>query len=159
MKIITAMGPRCGTSFVMQQCIKANLPVNGIAFVNEQLTPQAGNPDGYYEMPGEPQTGQIQKVWPVQLKEIDPQKITALLVLDRRDKQALFASMRQQAERENLDYPIEQAYDEISRTLRDYLQQTGIAYKFVYTEDLNDEIDAVLAYLAGQPEVNQAPHS
>ncbi|MBL1433361.1 MAG: hypothetical protein COC05_02435 [Gammaproteobacteria bacterium] len=148
MKIITAMAPRCGTSFVMQQCIKAKLPVNGIAFVNEALTPHTGNPDGYFEMQGEPQTGQIQKVWPVQLKEIDPKNISALLVLDRRDKQALFASMEQQAKRENLDYPVEQAYEEISRTLKDYLLKTGIAHKRVYTEDLDTEIDAILAYLA-----------
>ena len=148
MKIITAMGPRCGTSFVMQQCIKARLPVNGVAFVNEQLTPQSGNPDGYYEMPGEPQKGQIQKVWPVQLKDIDPKNISALLVLDRRDKSALFASMRKQAKRESMDYPVEQAYEEISQTLKNYLQKTSIAHKLVYTEDLNDEIDAILDYLA-----------
>jgi len=148
MKIITAMGPRCGTSFVMQQCIKAKLPVNGIAFVNEQLTPQSGNPEGYYEMSGEPQADQIQKVWPVQLKEIDPKNIRALLVLDRRDKSALFSSMQQQAERENLDYPVEQAYAEISQTLKDYLLKTGIDYKRVYTEDLDAEIDSILAYLA-----------
>ncbi len=148
MKIVTAMGPRCGTSFVMQQCVKFGLPVNGVAFVNEILTPQLGNPEGYYEMQGEPQIGKIQKVWPVQLKDIDPQNITALLVLDRRDKQALFASMRQQAERENFNYPAEQAYEEISQTLKDYLKKTGIAHKLVYTEDLNNEIDAILAFLA-----------
>ena len=148
MKIITAMGPRCGTSFVMQQCIKARLPVNGIAFVNEQLTPQVGNPEGYYEMPGKPQAGKIQKVWPVQLKEIDPKNISALVVLDRRDKQALFASMQQQAKRENLEYPVEQAYEEISQTLKDYLLTTGITHKLVYTEDLDDEIGSILAYLA-----------
>ena len=148
MKIITAMGLRCGTSFVMQQCIKARLPVNGIAFVNEQLIPQVGNPEGYYEMPGEPQAGKIQKVWPVQLKEIDPKNISALVVLDRRDKQALFASMQQQAKRENLEYPVEQAYEEISQTLKDYLLTTGITHKLVYTEDLDDEIGSILAYLA-----------
>ncbi len=148
MKIITAMGPRCGTSFVMQQCIRAQLPVNGVAFINEKLTPQSGNPEGYYEMQGDPQTGQIQKVWPVQLKEINPQQISALLVLDRRDKKALFASMQRQAKRENLAYPVEQAYKKISQTLKDYLQKTGIDYKLVYTEDLNNELDAILAYLS-----------
>lgn len=148
MKIVTAMGPRCGTSFVMQQCVKARLPVNGVAFINDLLTPQPGNPEGYYEMQGEPQPGQIQKVWPVQLKEIDPQEITALLVLERRDKQALLASMHRQAKREGFDYPAMQAYEEISQTLRDYLKQTGVAYKLVYTEDLSDEIDEILAYLA-----------
>lgn len=143
------MGPRCGTSFVMQQCIKAKLPVNGIAFVDEKLTPRSGNPEGYYEMPGEPKTGQIQKVWPVQLKNIDPKNISALLVLDRRDKSALFASMQKQAKLEKLDYPVEQAYREISQTLKNYLLTTDIAHKLVYTEDLDDEINSILKYLAG----------
>lgn len=148
MKIVTAMGPRCGTSFVMQQCVKAGLPVNGVAFVNKVLTPPSGNPEGYYEMQDEPQPGQIQKIWPVQLKEINPKDITALLVLDRRDKQALFVSMRQQAKREDLDYPVEQAYEKISQTLKYYLKTKGVAYKLVYTEDLNNEIDAILTYLS-----------
>ncbi len=142
------MGPRCGTSFIMQQCVKAGLPVNGVAFVNEQLTPKSGNPNGYYEMQGAPQVGQIQKVWPVELKEINPQEISALIVVDRRDKQALFASMRRQAKRERFDYPAEQAYKEISQTLKTYLHSTGIRYKLVYTEDLDCEIDSILAYLA-----------
>ncbi len=149
MKIVTAMGPRCGTSFVMQQCVKTGLPVNGKAFVNEILTPLAGNPEGYYEMLGEPQHGQIQKVWPVQLKEVDPKEIAALLVLDRRDKQTLFASMRRQAKREGLDYSAEQAYEEISQTLKDYLKKTRVSYKLVYTEDIDDEIGSILTYLAG----------
>jgi len=150
MKIVTAMGPRCGSSFVMQQCVKMGLPVNGMAFVNEILTPQAGNPEGYYEMQGEPQHGQIQKVWPVQLKEVNPKEIAALLVLDRRDKQALFASMRRQAKRERLDYSAELAYEEISQTLKDYLKKTGVSYKLVYTENINDEIGNILTYLAGR---------
>ncbi len=148
MRIVTAMGPRCGTSFVMQQCVKAGLRVNGIAFVNEVLTPKAGNQRGYYEMDGEPKADQIQKVWPVQLKQIDPENITALLVLDRRDKKALFASMQRQAQRENMNYPVEQAYKEISQTLREYLEKTNIDFKSVYTEDLNDRIDEILAYLS-----------
>jgi len=142
------MGPRCGTSFVMQQCVKAGLRVNGIAFVNEVLTPKAGNQEGYYEMYGEPKADQIQKVWPVQLKQIDPKNITALLVLDRRDKKALFASMQRQAQRENMNYPVEQAYKEISQTLREYLEKTNVDFKPVYTEDLNDRIDEILAYLS-----------
>jgi hypothetical protein len=133
----------------MQQCVRAGLPVNGVAFVNEALTPHAGNPQGYYEMSGRPQHGMIQKVWPVQLQELDPAEISALLVLDRRDKQALFASMQQQAERESVDYPVEQAYAEISQTLRDYLEKTGIEYKLVYTEELDERLDEILAYLGG----------
>ncbi len=148
MKIVTAMGPRCGTSFVMQQCVKAQLPVNGVAFVNNVLTPRSGNPEGYYEMQDEPQPGKIQKVWPVQLNDINPKDITALLVLDRRDKQALFVSMRQQAKLENLAYPAEQAYEEISQILKRYLEKTGVAHKLVYTEDLNNEIDEILTYLS-----------
>ncbi|HEB63212.1 MAG TPA: hypothetical protein ENJ07_01890 [Gammaproteobacteria bacterium] len=140
----------------MQQCVKAGLPVNGVAFINEVLTPKAGNHEGYYEMYGEPEAGQIQKVWPAQLSQVDPENITALLVLDRRDKKALFASMQRQAQRENMNYPVEQAYEEISQTLRDYLKKTGVSFKQVYTEELNDRIDEVLAYLA--PEFRSAQY-
>lgn len=146
MKIVTAMAPRCGTSFVMQQCIQAGLPVNATPFVNGELTPREGNPEGYFERATAPQKGKIQKVWPVELAGIDPGDIDALVVLDRRDKQALFRSMDQQAKREQLDYPSEQAYAEISGTLRSYLDTTGIAYLLVYTEELDDRIDEILTY-------------
>jgi len=147
MKIVTAKGPRCGTSFVMQQCVKACLPVNGVAFISEALTPVEGNPDGYYEITSPPQAGMVQKVWPVDLVKIDPHDISALLVLDRRDKAALLESMTRQAQREKLDYPADTAYEEISTTLQDYLDKTGIDYKLVYTEDLDNEIDAIIEYL------------
>jgi len=147
MKIVTAKAPRCGTSFVMQQCIKASLPVNGTAFISEKLTPSEGNPNGYYEMISPPQTGMIQKVWPVDLIKLDPNDISALLVLDRRNKEELLASMEKQAKRENLNYPADKAYEEISTTLEKYLEETGIDYKFVYTEDLDSEIDTIIEYL------------
>lgn len=141
------MAPRCGTSFVMQECINAGLPVNGVAFINEQLTPIEGNPGGYYECKAGPQKGMIQKLWPVELAKIDPADISALLVLDRLDKQALFLSMQKQANREHMDYPAEQAYEEISSTLNAYLDKTGIDYLRVYTEELDDRIKEILAYL------------
>jgi len=148
MRIVTAKGPRCGTSFVMQQCVKAGLPVHGEAFISEALTPVEGNPGGYYEITSPPQAGMVQKVWPVDLEKIDPKEISALLVLDRRDKEALFESMARQAQREKLDYPADKAYEEISNTLQNYLDKTGIDYKLVYTEDLDDEIDDIIAYLS-----------
>lgn len=83
----------------------------------------------------------------MELQEIDPADITALVVLDRRDKQALYRSMQKQATRENMDYPAEKAYEEISSTLKDYLQRTGIEHLFVYTEELDDRIGEILAYL------------
>jgi len=147
MKIVTAKGPRCGTSFVMQQCVKAGLPVHGEAFVSEALTPVEGNPGGYYEITSPPQPGMVQKVWPVDLEKIDPKDISALLVLDRRDKTALFESMARQAQREKLDYPADKAYEKISSTLQHYLDKTGIEYKLVYTEDLDSEIDSIIEYL------------
>ncbi|MDH5593669.1 MAG: hypothetical protein OEY68_04615 [Gammaproteobacteria bacterium] len=147
MKIVTAMAPRCGTSFVIQQCIKAGLAVNGVAFINEQLTPKEGNPEGYYEMATAPQHGMVQKVWPRDLESIDPSEISALVVLDRRDKQALYASMQQQAEREQFSYSASEAYEEISATLKNYLASTGIDYLLVHTEELDDRIDEILKYL------------
>ena len=48
-----------------------------------------------------------------------------------------------------MDYPVEQAYAEISQTLRDYLEKTGIEYKLVYTEELDERLDEILAYLGG----------
>lgn len=142
------MGPRCGTSFVMRACVRAGLPVNGVPFISEALTPQAGNPQGYYEMLQPPQQGMVQKVWPVQLANIDPGHIRAMVVLDRRDKDALFASMRQQAQREQMDYPVEQAYRQISDTLTAYLQNGEVDYRLFYTEDLDVCIDEIVAYLA-----------
>ena len=141
------MAPRCGTSFILQQCVKAGLRVNGVAFIDEQLTPKAGNPEGYYEMTGLPQRGMVQKVWPRDLVSIDPKDISALVVLDRRDKPALFEAMRKQAEREQFDYSVTEAYEEISTTLKNYLETTGIDYLMIYTEELNDRIGEIMKYL------------
>lgn len=150
MKIVTAMGPRCGTSFVMQHCVEAGLPVNGVAFINEQLTPHAGNPKGYYEMVQPPQHGMVQKVWPVDLINIDPAHISTLVVLDRRDKTALFASMQQQAQREQFNYDAAQAYAEISAQLSSYLARTQVKYLLVYTEELDERIGEIIRYLSGE---------
>lgn len=131
----------------MQQCVKAGLAVNGVAFINEQLTPHEGNPEGYYEMVAAPQRGMVQKVWPRDLENIDPKQISALVVFDRRDKQALYDSMQQQAEREQFSYSASAAYEEISTTLKNYLASTGIDYLLVYTEELDDRIEEILKYL------------
>jgi len=141
------MGPRCGTSFVMQQCVKACLPVNGEAFIDETLTPHEGNPQGYYEMIQPPRRDMVQKVWPVDLVNIKPAEIKALVVLDRRDKDALFTSMRKQAQREQMGYPVEQAYQEVSDTLQQYLSSTGVHHKLFYTEELDEHIEEIIAYL------------
>ena len=46
LNIVTGVGPRVGSSFVMQQCKAKGLNINGTKFL-EGILPKEGNPKGY----------------------------------------------------------------------------------------------------------------
>lgn len=92
--VVTGMGPRTGTSFVMQQAIKAGLPVKGVKFPT--FTVPKHNPDGYWECPTKNTSaldGFIVKLWTVDLEKMDHKQVSRIVVLERKDKLAQVYSM------------------------------------------------------------------
>lgn len=164
MKVITGIGPRVGSSFLMNEAKKAGLLVTAPKFV-DWIHVKDQNIQGYWEFdPQETKQGldnykwkdQVVKLWASSLAYTDSYKIKKVVVLERRNK-------------------IKQR-ESITKTLRLEEQQLGITtgltaddvieehvnymYKWinsnptcdlihVYTEDLNKDLQVILKFLGG----------
>ena len=105
--VVTGVGPRVGSSFVMQQCKKAGLYVNGDKFMDGFL-PEEGNPEGYYDLNPYDVTNVskgVAKVWPGSLQYLQEQP-SKMVILRRKDRHAQIQSCYKQIEREPVDLGI-----------------------------------------------------
>ena len=149
--IVTGIGPRVGSSFVMQQCKAKGLYVNGTKFLNG-LLPKAGNPKGYYDIfPWEVSNIKrgIAKVWPVALTQLQV-PVNKIIILKRKSFQDQLESCIKQAKRE----PIKTEFtcEEIIHMAKDYLDSwlsvnDSVDHRSYYTEDLNSSIDSIVEFL------------
>lgn len=144
--VVTGVGPRVGSSYVMQQCAERGLDVKYDSIL-EQMLPKEGNPNGYYEYNpmglSNLQSGVV-KVWPLFLHMINPKKIV-VLQRDRSAKQ--YDSIRKQAIREGGSvYPPEWVEQSVVALL-DYLPHTEAEVRVFKTEKLNDTIDDIIKFL------------
>jgi hypothetical protein len=165
MVVVTGMGPRTGTSFVMQQAIAKGFPVVGHQFL-EGLTVPKHNIHGYWDCyPGEIEhhlttTGldkQIVKIWYPILKDLNTTCIDRILVIERQDKEQQLKSMYKVWEDEsklplikaaNIDIDLPTLLEEHTKGLKQLLKD--IKNKMiVFTEDLDKEIDVILDFLKG----------
>lgn len=146
--IVTGIGPRVGSSFIMRQCKIAGLEVHGSKYLHGVLPPE-GNPGGYYDLtPIEimKATSGVAKVWPVQYQYMigPPAKV---LVVRRLDREAQLDSIVKQAAREkhNLDaaHSIAMSEDIYQRTFT----ELDVPTMEVYTEELNDKLEDILTFL------------
>jgi hypothetical protein len=152
--IVTGLGPRTGTSFVMQQAKLAGLPINGERFIDGVTVPKH-NPDGYWEtlvVPAHLNTTVI-KLWYPLLQTIQPHQVGAVVVLERKDKlkqlQSMYKVFRDECKLNRsfvyLPDPSLLLLDAIQQT-EEWLQtQTKVLR--VYTEDLTDRKDEVIQFL------------
>jgi hypothetical protein len=68
--VVTGLGPRTGTSFVMNQARLKGLPIKGQAFIDGLTIPQH-NPDGYWESTSNDLTDVINhELFPLKTKSI-----------------------------------------------------------------------------------------
>tara|TARA_B100001093_G_scaffold143887_1_gene136470 strand:- start:5609 stop:6073 length:465 start_codon:yes stop_codon:yes gene_type:complete len=150
LNVVTGIGPRVGSSFVMQQCKENKLEVNGTKFLGGIL-PKEGNPKGYYDLfPWDVSTLQhgIAKVWPIQLHSISA-PVNRMVILKRRDLTEQINSCLRQIEREPFD--IKATPEEII-TMSDYklnkwLSKNKVDHCSYYTEDLDSSIDEIIKFL------------
>jgi len=154
--VVTGIGPRTGTSFVMQRAILSGLPITGKKFI-DGYTVKKHNPDGYWDTDLETiQNNNINKtvikLWYNSLKYIDHDLISCIVVLERKNKLAQLASMykvyRDEYKMTNMDVNISDIFYDHHTKLQQWLnqrnQQTILK---VYTEDLNQEYPNIISFL------------
>lgn len=151
LNIVTGIGPRVGSSFVMQQCKANGLYVNGDKFLRGFL-PEEGNPLGYYDLfPWDVACLQhgVAKVWPFSLNVI-PKPITNLIILERKDIDKHIESCLRQIEREpiKLGLPPEELIEMSYYKIQEWLAlNTEVDHHTYYTEDLDSKIDEIVNIL------------
>jgi len=161
--VVTGVGPRTGTSFVMQKAREVGLPISGEMFI-DGVTINKHNPNGYWDInpfhfPTLLQSNKLDntivKVWPTVLQFIDVSKIKCIVVLERKNKQKQISSIFKVLNDE-LTLPINQIfYDqktpieliEESNNILNYYLKPDINFIKVYTEDLDSSIKNILDFL------------
>jgi hypothetical protein len=154
--VVTGVGPRTGTSFVMKKAKDAGLPIIGKPF-DEMLVPKH-NPNGYWETTStKPKVlnNHVVKLWSPDLSLIPPFKISNILVLERKDKLAQMHSTYKVFKDEcKLNPTFAKLYNpaniiqEHSAFLERWLKQINQNNIMrVYTEDLDDSIEQILSFL------------
>lgn len=154
--VVAGMGPRTGTSFVMQRAFAAGLPIAGTKF--PMYTIPEHNPEGYWEAVGLKHSmldSHIAKLWYSDLVRIDHGLISNIVVLERKDKLAQMHSIYKVFKDECKLWPslakqftpsdiIYKHNKQLNHWLDQRDQNTVMR---VYTEELNDSIDAILQFL------------
>jgi hypothetical protein len=154
--VVTGMGPRTGTSFVMQRALAAGLPIVGKKF--PVLTVPSHNPDGYWESIGISHAnmdGHIAKIWYEELAKIDHSLISRVVVLERKDKLAQMHSIYKVFKDECKLWPAlakrftpSDVIYKHNKLLNHWLDQRDQnTVMRVHTEGLNSSIDEVLLFL------------
>ena len=150
LNIVTGVGPRVGSSFVMRQAKVAGLEVAGSKYLHGAL-PLEGNLGGYYDLTADEAiylTQGVAKVWPVSLTLVRP-TIDRMLILERQDKEAQAASIIKQAQREGTTADPKIVMEFCSDCLDRFLacERAPKNILRVNTEDLYNEIGDILNFL------------
>lgn len=154
--IVTGLGPRTGTSFVMQQAKQKGLPISGVKQI-PNLTVESHNKNGYWETPVYDSSIDecIIKLWYPSFLSVDKDKIAGIVVLERKDKLAQVASLYKVFKDECKLNQSLLTLDSPSSLLLPFIEQTELwlssfnqeKIKRVYTEDLNKSLDDILLFI------------
>ena len=156
LSIVTGLGPRTGTSFIMAAAHKAGLPIHGERFISG-VTVEKHNPDGYWETVQLPDTldNCVVKLWSPVLCTVPQSKVGSVVVLERKNKlqqlQSIYKVFKDECKLNSLflsfpdpsevmTYVIELTEEWLSKQ-----QQSKIMR--IYTEDINDNLSDVLQFL------------
>lgn len=154
--VVTGLGPRTGTSFVMQQAKNKGIPITGYKFL-PNFTVEKHNINGYWETPVyNPSIDNcVVKLWYPTLMCLNPNKVSGVVVLERKDKLAQVASLYKVFKDEcklnktflSLDSPSASLLTFISDTNNwlSTINETKIMR--VYTEDLTSSLDNILSFI------------
>jgi hypothetical protein len=154
--IVTGLGPRTGTSFVMQQAKQKGLPIIGEKFIPD-FTVEQHNENGYWEtLKYDPTINNcIVKLWYPTFLDVNIQNIGGIVVLERKNKLAQIASLYKVFKDECKLNPLLVSLDSPSSLLLPFIENTEkwlslfkeTKLKRVYTEDLDSSIDEILLFI------------
>jgi hypothetical protein len=154
--IVTGLGPRTGTSFVMQQAKQKGIVIHGDKFI-PNFTVKHHNVDGYWETLVCPPTinNCLVKLWYPTYLSIDSSKIAGVIALERKDKVAQVASLYKVFKDESkankqllqLESPSSLLLPFIEHTEQWLSSLNTKQVMRVYTEDLNSSIDNILSFI------------
>ena len=161
MYVITGVGPRCGTSFVMHSLVEEGIPYKGERF--PAWTVKEENPNGYYEIDPVKHHDGIQhndwkdhvvKLWPHVLSKTPPEYIQKIVILERIDKKTQFNSMIRLKQKEekhnNVSFGMVDDSKIIPKSkelIYSYLDTNLIPTIKVYTEELDKQIDVIKLFI------------
>lgn len=154
--IVTGLGPRTGTSFVMQQAKQRGVPISGYKFL-QNFTVKKHNPAGYWETPiyNPDNNNCLIKLWYPVLTCVDKHMVSGIVVLERQNKLAQVASLYKVFKDEcklnpkllDLDSPSSLLLSFINNT-ENWLSTFDAKQTMrVYTEDLSSSIDDILMFI------------
>jgi len=154
--IVTGLGPRTGTSFVMQQAKQKGIPIHGYKFI-PNFTVEQHNVDGYWDaVIYEPTINNcLVKLWYPSYLDIDVNKIAGVVALERKDKVAQVASLYKVFKDEcklnnqllSLDSPSSLLLPFIENTEQWLSSLNNKKVMRVYTEDLDSSINSILSFI------------
>jgi len=161
MRIVTGIGPRVGSSYVMKALKNAGLPVVGKKFW--EFTVKDENPGGYWE-PHPIETSQniytdkwknkCVKIWPSVLLKTPVYNINRLVILERKDRDRQDSSTTRVYNKEkklikfdNPFNPITDIIDWSRWCLTRSLEEANYPILRVYTEDLNNDITKIIQFM------------
>lgn len=154
--IVTGLGPRTGTSFVMQQAKQKGFPISGQKFI-PNFTVEKHNKDGYWETPEYHSSidNCVVKLWYPSFLSVDHNKIAGIIVLERKDKLAQVASLYKVFKDECKLNSLLLSVDSPSSLIIPFIENTNkwvstfdhTKIKRVYTEDLNSSLDSILLFI------------
>ena len=148
-RAVVGIGPRVGSSFVMQSIRDAGIPIYWDTHI-EAVLPSEGNPGGYFETNPKdfPSLKDVVcKVWPISAGTAD---IERMVILER-DRETQLHSIQLQMDRERelleivgLDWTPE---DFLTKSLAALQPLLSTPHLRVRTEDLNDRIAEIIQFM------------
>lgn len=154
--IVTGLGPRTGTSFVMQQARQKGILIHGHKFISN-FTVKKHNIDGYWETPMyDPSIDNcLVKLWYPSYLTIESSKIVGVIALERKDKVAQLASLYKVFKDEcklnkqllSLDSPSSLLLPFIQNTEQWLSSLNKKQLMRVFTEDLDSSLDSILSFI------------
>tara|TARA_R110001592_G_scaffold158191_2_gene389325 strand:+ start:47680 stop:48183 length:504 start_codon:yes stop_codon:yes gene_type:complete len=163
MFVVTGIGPRCGTSFLMQNIKKMGIPVVGKKFPRWAVKEE--NPNGYYEInpwsniygiQHNDWKGKAVKLWPPVLEHTPVSSISKLIILERKDQDKQIKSIERVLpkeldklgweETENFPSPLEMI-NKSTEIIEDYIKYYNSSIISIYTEDLDDSLVLIEKFL------------
>lgn len=159
--VVTGVGPRTGTSYIMQQALLSGLPILGEKFIDGYTISEFNN-NGYYDLHPEKlneydYNNKIIKSWYPFLSLFDSNDFSNILVLERKDKEkqqeSILKVYKEEVKLQKLSgvlskinpYNFIPVYEE---GLNDWLKNKNKDKILrVYTEDIDSNLKNILTFL------------